>query len=61
MSFKNTLLLFSVLLAGCVLPPKESAHPAAARQHARRFDRRGGGTDCLTAGGNPSTIRSSTA
>jgi NodT family efflux transporter outer membrane factor (OMF) lipoprotein len=29
MSFKNTLLLFSFLLAGCVLPPKESPHPAA--------------------------------
>ena len=27
MSFKNTLLLFGVLLSGCVLPPKESAHP----------------------------------
>ncbi len=29
MSFKNTLLLLGVLLSGCVLPPKESAHPAA--------------------------------
>lgn len=29
MSFKNTVLLFGVLLTGCVLPPKESAHPAA--------------------------------
>lgn len=29
MSFKNTLLLFGVLLAGCVLPPKEAPHPAA--------------------------------
>jgi NodT family efflux transporter outer membrane factor (OMF) lipoprotein len=26
MSFKNTLLLLSILLSGCVLPPKESAH-----------------------------------
>src|SRR5438552_1413080 len=29
MSFKITLLLLSVLLAGCVLPPKEASHPAA--------------------------------
>src|ERR1700689_800056 len=29
MSFKSTLLLLSVLLVGCVLPPKESSHPAA--------------------------------
>jgi NodT family efflux transporter outer membrane factor (OMF) lipoprotein len=29
MSFKSTLLLLSVLLVGCVLPPKESLHPAA--------------------------------
>jgi NodT family efflux transporter outer membrane factor (OMF) lipoprotein len=29
MSFKESLVLFSILLAGCVLPPKESAHPAA--------------------------------
>jgi NodT family efflux transporter outer membrane factor (OMF) lipoprotein len=29
MSFKNTALFFSFLLAGCVLPPKESPHPAA--------------------------------
>jgi NodT family efflux transporter outer membrane factor (OMF) lipoprotein len=29
MSFKSALLLLSVLLVGCVLPPKESAHPAA--------------------------------
>jgi NodT family efflux transporter outer membrane factor (OMF) lipoprotein len=27
MSFKTSLLLLSVLLGGCVLPPKESAHP----------------------------------
>jgi len=27
MSFKNTVLLFGVLLTGCVLPPKESVHP----------------------------------
>ena len=29
MSLKNTVLLLGVLLAGCVLPPKESSHPAA--------------------------------
>src|SRR5882762_1181514 len=29
MSFKNTVLLLSILLAGCVLPPKESSHPTA--------------------------------
>ena len=29
MSFKTTLLLASVLLGGCVLPPKEASHPAA--------------------------------
>jgi NodT family efflux transporter outer membrane factor (OMF) lipoprotein len=29
MSFKNTLFVVSILLAGCVLPPKESPHPAA--------------------------------
>ena len=29
MSFKNPVLFFTVLLAGCVLPPKESPHPAA--------------------------------
>ena len=29
MSFKSTLLLFGVLLSGCVLPPKEASHPAA--------------------------------
>jgi NodT family efflux transporter outer membrane factor (OMF) lipoprotein len=29
MSFKNAAILFSVILAGCVLPPKETAHPAA--------------------------------
>ena len=29
MSVKSTLLLVSVLLAGCVLPPKESSHPEA--------------------------------
>src|SRR5882757_10000879 len=29
MSFKNTLIVVSILLAGCVLPPKESPHPAA--------------------------------
>ena len=28
MSLKHTLVLFSILLAGCVLPPKESSHPA---------------------------------
>jgi NodT family efflux transporter outer membrane factor (OMF) lipoprotein len=28
MSFKNTLLLLGVLLSGCVLPPRESSHPA---------------------------------
>jgi NodT family efflux transporter outer membrane factor (OMF) lipoprotein len=28
MSFKNTLVLLGVLLSGCVLPPKESSHPA---------------------------------
>jgi NodT family efflux transporter outer membrane factor (OMF) lipoprotein len=27
MAFKNALLLASLVLAGCVLPPKESAHP----------------------------------
>ena len=29
MSFNNTILLLGVLLSGCVLPPKESTHPAA--------------------------------
>jgi len=29
MLLKNALLLAGVLLAGCVLPPKESSHPAA--------------------------------
>ena len=29
MFFKSSLLLISVLLVGCVLPPKESEHPAA--------------------------------
>ena len=29
MSFKSTPLFLCVLLAGCVLPPKESSHPAA--------------------------------
>jgi len=29
MSFKNTFLLLSILMAGCVLPPKESPHPEA--------------------------------
>jgi NodT family efflux transporter outer membrane factor (OMF) lipoprotein len=29
MSIKNTVLLLSILLAGCVLPPKEAAHPTA--------------------------------
>jgi len=31
MSFKSALLLLSVLLVGCVTPPRESSHPDALK------------------------------
>ncbi len=60
MSFKTTLLLAGVLLAGCVLPPKEASHPAALAD--TRVGLTGAAVEpILTVGGTPSTIRSSTA